>query len=607
MSRSCARITRWVAAWMTWVSLVLLALDARAAAPARAVAVLVGANAPAPGREPLRFALGDARLMADTLARTGRFEKDDIVTLLEPSPRQLLEAIERVTAAAAEPGGPGLFVFYYSGHSDGQQLFPGGEALALTELRAVIGRLPARVRVAILDTCRGGGWTNTKGLSVGPPLRAIDLLDADTAGTALLSSSSGVENAHEAAVYGGSFFTHHVAAGLLGAADASGDGNVTLQEVFSYAKERTVRDSAHLAPTTQHPSFEIELRGRQDVVLAELARSPSVLELTQRHAHEVVHLASGVTAAETLPTQRTVRLALPAGQYVVRRVVDGRVLAKDVSVPPGTSVRVDESELLPADERLALKGGGEDFDPPSAHDTLPAGSWELRLGLGVSTGRSREFGARLFSTDAPEDAPLEREFSSVGSITYGITDRLTWSVPLPAFAYRFGTEGATTTTVRAGMTSFGYSSIDGALGTLDAGVGVRTWLSPGIALLAIASSDWTFGTPDRERVLGLHGNVGVAWNVSARVTIALGAGYSGGVALFDATLRVAGGDDLVLDDPVAGAIVFGSIQSLGYRPLPLLQVHVTEWFSVDAYAAWAIHLEGGDVRDQVLGGVTLAF
>jgi hypothetical protein len=223
-----------------------------------------------------------------------------------------------------------------------------------------------------------------------------------------------------------------------------------------------------------------------------------------------------------------------------------------VSVPPGTSVRIDESELLPANERLALKGDGPGFDPPSAHDTLPAGSWELRLGFGVSTGRSRKFGAPLFSTDAPEDAPLERELASVGSITYAITDRLSWSVPLPAFAYRFGSEGATTAIDRAGLTSFGYSTIDGALGAVDAGVGVRAWLFPGVSLIAAASSDWTFGTPDRERVLGMHGNVGVAWNVSDRVTVAFGAGYSGGVALFDSRLRVIGADDIVLDEPVAG-------------------------------------------------------
>lgn len=582
-------------------------LPAEAAHPGRSIALLVGANAPAPGREPLQFALRDATLMGDTLARTGRFDKADIVTLLEPGPRQILAELERVANAAGEPDGAGLFVFYYSGHSDGQRLFPGGEALALTDLRAAIERLPARVHVAILDTCRGGSWTNTKGLSVGPPLRAVDLLDADTAGTALLSSSSGVENAHEAAVYGGSFFTHHVAAGLLGAADASGDGNVTLQEVFSYAKERTVRDSAHLAPTTQHPSFEIELRGRQDVVLAQLVQSSSLLELTQRHALEVVRLSNGLTVAETLPSQRTVRLALPTGDYVVRRVNDQRVLTKDVSVTPGAPVHIDESELLPADERLASKGGIPAFDPPSAHDSLPAHTWELRFGIGATTGRSGDFATPMFSTEATRDDPLKRELDALGSITYAITDRLSWSVPLPAFAVRFGNEGEWTAIVRGGLTALGYTNLEGIIGSVDAGAGARTWLSPNVSLIANASSDWAFGSPDRERVLELRGSLGVAWAVNDRVNIALGAGYGGGIALRDVTLHRADGTELLLDDPVAGNLVLGAVQSLGYRPLPLLQLYVADSLSLDAYASWAINLDNGDVRDRLLGGFTWTF
>ena len=593
------------------VSLALVALGAprpaRAAAPGRPIAVLVGANAPAPGREALRYALSDATLMADTLERTGRFAQGDIVTLLEPSPGQILAELERVARLASEPDGAGLFVFYYSGHSDGQRLFPGGEALAASELRAAIAGLPARVRVAILDTCRGGAWTNTKGLSVGPPLRAVDLIDADTTGTALLASSSGMENAHEAAVYRGSFFTHHVAAGLRGAADASGDGHVTLQEVFSYAKDRTVRDSARLAPTTQHPSFEIELRGRQDIVLAEVARSPSVLELSQRHAHEIVHLASGITAVETLPSQRTVRLALPAGQYVVRRVSDGRVFSKDVSVSPGASVRLDESELVAADERLALKGDGPTFDPPSAHDTLPESTWELRLGLGVTTGRPREFGAPLYAAATDDDAPLERELSVSAALTYAITDRLSWSVPMPAFAYRFGTEGALTAIVRGGLTSLAYSSVSGVLGGVDAGVGVRAWLSPSVSLISAVSSDWAFGTPESERVLAVHGSVGVAWNIARRATLAFGAGWNTGIAVRDAFTQLSDGSFIPVDDPIPNGFLLGAVQALGYRPLPLLQVHVTDWLSLDAYASWAVNLESGDVRDRYLAGFTWTF
>lgn len=603
ITRSRARARGWLALALA-VCGFIVPLRAEAA-PARSVAVLVGANAPAPGRQPLRYALSDARLMADTLARTGRFAKDDIVTLLEPSPEQVLAALDQTARAASETPGDGLFVFYYSGHSDGQQLFPQGEALAVSELRSVIASLPARVRVAILDTCRGGTWTNTKGLSVGPPLRSIDLLDADTAGTALLSSSSGVENAHEAAVYGGSFFTHHVAAGLLGAADASGDGNVTLQEVFSYAKERTVRDSAHMAPSTQHPSFEIDLRGRQDVVLAELTPSRSVLELSQRHAHEIVHLSSGVTAVETLPSQRTVRLALPAGKYIVRRVDDGRVLAKDIDVAPGAIVHVDESELAPADEPLAMKGAAPAFDPASAHDTLPASTWEVRLALGTSTGRARTFGSTLYATGSDDDdAPLERSLAGLGTLTYAFSDRFSWSVPVPAFACRFGDEGALTATVRGGLTAIGYSGVEGLIGTMDAGAAVRTWVSPDVTVLWTLSSDWSFGSPERERILALHAGVGFSWDVAERVTVAFGAGWSGGLEARDPRAPGSDSELPVSDSGVANGILFGAVQTLGYRPLPLLQIYVADWLSVDAYASWTVDVDTGNVRDRYLGGFT---
>jgi len=81
--------------------------------------------------------------------------------LLDPHPRELIDSFDAVARTAAGAGGDVLFLFYYSGHSDGQSLFPHGEALPLAEVGA-------RIRVGILDTCRGGSWTQSKGLSVGP-------------------------------------------------------------------------------------------------------------------------------------------------------------------------------------------------------------------------------------------------------------------------------------------------------------------------------------------------------------------------------------------------------------------------------------------------------
>ena len=40
-------------------------------------------------------------------------------------------------------------------------------------------------------------------------------------------------------------------------------------------------------------------------------------------------------------------------------------------------------------------------------------------------------------------------------------------------------------------------------------------------------------------------------------------------------------------------LTFGALQALGYRPLPLVQVHLSPTFSLDAYAVWAISLRSG--------------
>jgi hypothetical protein len=297
--------------------------------------------------------------------------------MLDPHPRELVDMFESVARTAAGAGGDVLFLFYYSGHSDGQSLFPHGEPMPLSDLRARVERLGARIRVGILDTCRGGSWTQSKGLSVGPPLRMEDLLNVDTEGTALVSSSSGLENAHEAADVHGSFFTHYLTAGLQGAADRAGDGNVTLEEAFDYAKERTVRESARLASTPQHPSFDLALRGRQDIVLTVLSSNTSALEVTGSKAPlEIIHLPSGVTVADA-PGGSPLRLALPPGHYLVRSVVDGHVFAKEIEVRSGETATLAEGQLeATGSEQLAMKGpdaaSDDDGDEEDRHATNEA-------------------------------------------------------------------------------------------------------------------------------------------------------------------------------------------------------------------------------------------
>jgi hypothetical protein len=57
----------------------------------------------------------------------------------------------------------------------------------------------------------------------------------------------------------------------------------------------------------------------------------------------------------------------------------------------------------------------------------------------------------------------------------------------------------------------------------------------------------------------------------------------------------------------SSSLLLGAVLALGYRQLPLVQVHLSQGFALDAYAAWSIDLRTGDVRDRYLAGFTWAF
>src|SRR5207253_3195573 len=81
------------------------------------------------------------------------------------------------------------------------------------------------------------------------------------------------------AAIGGSFFTHHFEVGLRGAADSDGDGQVTLAEAFRYTSVRTTSGTAATEAGPQHPTYDIRMSGRGDVVLADLRRAEATLRL----------------------------------------------------------------------------------------------------------------------------------------------------------------------------------------------------------------------------------------------------------------------------------------------------------------------------------------
>jgi len=406
---------------MKSLAVALLVTSAAASAASQRIAVVVGANRGALGRPDLRYSYRDAQDVAETLIQVGEFKPADVHVLHDPSPQVILATLDRELGTLRAAGGESLLVFYYSGHADGAALYPAGQPLPFSDLRARLENGAATVRLGIIDACNGGGWTGAKGLHAAPPFPVQVPLELAGEGSVLIASSSGAEIAHESEGILGSYFTHHLVAGLRGAADPRGEGIVTVTDAFAYAKERTVRDTAAVSRDPQHPSFFMNLRGRADLPLARVQASPTLVELQEMEGPlQLIHLGTGVVVLEVPPGRRALKLSVPAGRYLLRRETPQGTEAREIGVEPGRSVQVREEELqltgLAVRNGKGIAEGGVEAWPLSLNDrplTFYRGVVQIDVGFVGTLNRGAE------GSTSPRLAPAFR---------YGLTDRATLSL-----------------------------------------------------------------------------------------------------------------------------------------------------------------------------------
>jgi hypothetical protein len=338
--------------------IVALAVPVVAQGAAR-FAVVVGNDAGATGRPRLWFAEKDAERFRGTLRELGDFPDDRVVLLRGASPRQVREALAATEArvqAARAAGERTLLVFYYSGHAGSAGLELGTEVLSYGDLRAIVGGSKADAKGAIVDACESGLLTQVKGATAAPALDFAVPLDDTVRGTAFIASTAVGESAQESAAIGGSFFTHHLEIGLRGAADADGDGLVTLGEAFRYTSSQTVSGTAGTMAGPQHPTYEFKMSGRGDVVLADLRKAEAKLVLPPDPGAAYILRGPNGLLAEVTQGKSATTLALPAGRYAVdRRGPDGRATA-DVVLEAGTTKTLPP--LTPTRYEVARSKGG---------------------------------------------------------------------------------------------------------------------------------------------------------------------------------------------------------------------------------------------------------
>jgi Caspase domain len=343
------------------LALGLLLLAAPAWAEVERFAVVVGNNLGAAEDGPLRYAEADAARLAAVLREVGDVRPTNLILLrgedADTVRRTLIAVNERVRAA----GDQTVLLVFYSGHADAQALHLGSSRLELAELEQLVRGSAARFRLLILDACRSGALTRVKGGTPVPPfdVRVSERVPGE--GAVFLTSSSASEDSQESDELKGSFFSAALVSGLLGAADADGDGKVTLREAYAYAYVTTLRASSKSWAGTQHPTFQYEFRGQGDLVLTTLQDPRGTRAWVVFPPGRTYLLfsdsADGAVVGEVGASDSVRRLSVRPGRYFVRGRAPDVLLEGSLDAPAGSVVTIDESSLSrTAYARLVRKG-----------------------------------------------------------------------------------------------------------------------------------------------------------------------------------------------------------------------------------------------------------
>ncbi len=356
-------------------------------------ALVVGAHVGRSDETTLAYAGKDAKRVSEVLIELGGFQPDNVVTLQDPDAGRFREALGRLNLRVRSERAAGrssLLMVYYSGHADQRALHLGESLLPWDELVTTVQGSAAELRLLVVDACRSGSATRVKGFHAEEPAALPPLPDPSAEGVAIFASATQGEDAQESDAIGASFFTHHLLAGLRGAADEDGDAAVTLEEVYRYARDQTVASTVTTRTGVQHPTYRYDFKGRQNVVLTSVtpSRSQGRAVLPGDGAfffHE--RAADGPLAAEVHSRGRGTRVLLPSGRYVVRWRRPDRYYEGPLEVVAGKDAAVDPQKMRVFEyARLVRKGGGPGLAAGLlTFGTVGAAALE-RYGPGVGAG-----------------------------------------------------------------------------------------------------------------------------------------------------------------------------------------------------------------------------
>jgi hypothetical protein len=301
-----------------------------------------------------------------------------------PTRRALFDALAALKATLARRTRPATVFFFFAGHGlTGRLLLEpeAGDEASLTgkELKLALLDLGADHVELFIDACRSQSLFTERG---GPDLSAeIASLEARAATTTLgvLTAAQSETPAGEASDLMGGVFSHVLASGLAGAADADGDEVVRFGELAAFVAFNTE------GLTGQRPWFEPPAGNLRAPVIH--LGGTTRLELP-RDAEGRLRVVSekGVPIVAELfkPKGRRMALTLPSGAYQVQRR-DGPAQVARVELVSGQSrtlgVLVEDAATARVSERGDLAWESTSFQSPFSAQVVAA------LDAGYVSGR----------------------------------------------------------------------------------------------------------------------------------------------------------------------------------------------------------------------------
>jgi hypothetical protein len=454
------------------VAALLAAWPAAAAARIERFAVVIGNNRGDDRDVQLRYAETDAARLHGVLRELGNFEPANMVLLQDGDGATVTSTLvavnARIRSVASNPDVQTMLVVYFSGHADASTLHVGKGRVALREIAQLVQGSAATFRLLIVDACRSGAITTLKGGSVVAPFAIPDEPALRGEGFAFLTATAADEDAQESDELRGSFFTHALVSGLMGAADRDGDGDIVLDEAYRYAYDATLRATSRTFAGLQHPSYQYDFRGQGDLVLTQprafvpqrgaLRFKPGMAYLLMRDD------ANGPVVAEIAAQANARSLSVPPGAYFIRARGPDFVLEGKVQARAGAATEVDGAGFNRITHARLVRKGGQNAPGSSQgvelgarlRSALPNGEgvcpglfvgWGIewhQLGVHARLGAcqggydNRHLEARTSAVDADVRVTHSWDFSllavdvGVGGGAALFNQRFDGSVPVPA-------------------------------------------------------------------------------------------------------------------------------------------------------------------------------